>query len=122
VNTTADLGAACAAAARRSPLRISRERLGAIGRALATAPIVLYSRVISPALPRRCRYEPTCSAYAIEAVRSYGVARGAALAGWRLLRCNPFSDGGYDPVESQRLFRARGDGDRPSGGSRRGGG
>lgn len=71
----------------------------------ATAPIVLYSRVISPALPRRCRYEPTCSAYAVEAVRRHGVMRGLVLAAWRLLRCNPFSDGGYDPVEAQRLFK-----------------
>lgn len=74
-------------------------------RAVATAPILLYSKVISPALPRRCRYEPTCSAYAVGAVRRYGVLRGLVLAGWRLLRCNPFSDGGYDPVEAQRLFK-----------------
>lgn len=74
-------------------------------RALVTAPVVLYSKVISPALPRRCRYEPTCSAYAVQAVRRYGVARGVVLAVWRLLRCNPFSDGGYDPVEAQRLFK-----------------
>jgi putative membrane protein insertion efficiency factor len=74
-------------------------------RALALAPVLLYQRVISPALPRRCRYEPTCSRYAVEAIREYGVLRGAVLAGWRLLRCNPFSDGGYDPVQAQRLFR-----------------
>lgn len=74
-------------------------------RAAATAPVLLYSKTISPALPRRCRYEPTCSAYAVQAVRSFGVLRGAALAVWRLLRCNPFSDGGYDPVEAQRLFK-----------------
>ena len=78
-------------------------------RVLAIAPVRLYQRVISPALPRRCRYEPTCSRYAVEAIREYGVLRGAVLAGWRLLRCNPFSDGGYDPVQAQRLFRrARG--------------
>jgi uncharacterized protein len=75
-------------------------------RALLAAPIVLYQRVISPALPRRCKYEPTCSRYAIEAIRAYGVLRGAVLATWRLLRCNPWSDGGYDPVEAQRLFDA----------------
>lgn len=74
-------------------------------RALVTAPVLLYSKVISPALPRRCRYEPTCSAYAVQAVRRYGVLRGLVLAAWRLLRCNPFSDGGYDPVEAQRLFK-----------------
>jgi len=56
-------------------------------------------------MPARCKYHPTCSAYAAEAVRSYGPFRGAVLAGWRLLRCNPFSHGGIDPVAHQRLFR-----------------
>ena len=69
------------------------------------APVRLYQRVISPALPRRCKYEPTCSAYAVQALRSHGPLRGTVLAGWRLLRCNPFSHGGYDPVSDQRLFR-----------------
>jgi uncharacterized protein len=69
------------------------------------APIRAYQRFISPALPRRCKYEPTCSAYAVDAVREYGVVRGLILAGWRLLRCNPFSPGGYDPVETQKLFK-----------------
>jgi uncharacterized protein len=68
------------------------------------AAVVLYQRVISPALPRRCKYEPTCSRYAVEAIASYGVLRGLVLAAWRLLRCNPFSYGGYDPVDAQRLF------------------
>lgn len=71
------------------------------------APIRLYQRFISPALPARCRYHPTCSAYAVEAVRSHGVLRGSVLAAWRLLRCNPFSPGGVDHVASQRLFRPR---------------
>jgi uncharacterized protein len=69
------------------------------------APVVLYQRLISPALPRRCKYEPTCSRYAVQAVREYGILRGLALATWRLLRCNPWSDGGYDPVSTQRLFK-----------------
>jgi uncharacterized protein len=69
------------------------------------APIFLYRRFVSPAIPRRCRYEPTCSRYAIEAIGRYGILRGLVLAGWRLLRCNPWSDGGYDPVEAQRVFR-----------------
>lgn len=73
--------------------------------ALLTAPIRLYQRVISPLVPRRCRYEPTCSAYAAEAVRSYGPIRGFVLAVWRVLRCNPFSGGGIDPVSDQKLFR-----------------
>jgi putative membrane protein insertion efficiency factor len=75
--------------------------------ALVLAPIRLYQRLISPALPRRCRYEPTCSAYAVDAIRQFGVLRGIVLALWRLLRCNPFSRGGYDPVEAQTLFKGR---------------
>jgi uncharacterized protein len=74
-------------------------------RAAVLAPIVLYQRVISPALPRRCKYEPTCSRYAVEAIARHGVLRGLVLAAWRLLRCNPFSYGGYDPVDAQRLFQ-----------------
>ncbi len=76
-------------------------------RGIVVAPIVAYQRVISPALPRRCKYEPTCSAYAVRAVQEYGILRGLVLAGWRLLRCNPWSHGGFDPVEAQRLFRRR---------------
>ncbi|HEV2058256.1 MAG TPA: membrane protein insertion efficiency factor YidD [Solirubrobacteraceae bacterium] len=68
------------------------------------APILVYRRVISPALPRRCKYEPTCSAYAVQALQEFGILRGLVLASWRLLRCNPFSHGGYDPVDDQRLF------------------
>ncbi|HEY4823976.1 MAG TPA: membrane protein insertion efficiency factor YidD [Solirubrobacteraceae bacterium] len=73
-------------------------------RALATAPIVVYQRFVSPAIPRRCKYEPTCSRYAVDAIKEYGILRGAVLAAWRLLRCNPWSYGGYDPVEAQRVF------------------
>ncbi len=73
-------------------------------RALATAPILLYQRVVSPALPRRCKYHPTCSQYALGSIRSFGILRGLVLASWRLLRCNPWSNGGVDPVEDQRLF------------------
>ena len=71
------------------------------------APIRLYQRLVSPALPRRCKYEPTCSAYAVEAIRTFGVPRGLVLAAWRLARCNPWSRGGYDPVEAQTLFRPK---------------
>ncbi len=85
----------------------ARARLRRAGRAVAVAPIVLYQRLISPAIPRRCKYEPTCSRYAVEAIREYGILRGLVLAGWRLLRCNPWSYGGYDPVEAQRVFRPR---------------
>lgn len=76
----------------------------ALLRSVATAPIVFYQRFISPGLPRRCKYEPTCSAYAVQAVREYGILRGLALGAWRLLRCNPWSRGGFDPVQDQRLF------------------
>jgi putative membrane protein insertion efficiency factor len=74
-------------------------------RLVATAPIVAYQRLLAPALPRRCRYEPTCSHYAVQAIREYGILKGLVLAGWRLLRCNPLSPGGFDPVRAQRLFR-----------------
>lgn len=65
---------------------------------MVLTPVRAYQRWISPSRPRRCRYEPTCSAYAVEAVERFGVFRGGLLAGWRLLRCNPFSHGGFDPV------------------------
>jgi putative membrane protein insertion efficiency factor len=87
------------------------EALRRAARAVVLAPITAYQRLISPAIPRRCKYEPTCSRYAVEAVREYGILRGLVLAGWRLLRCNPWSYGGYDPVEAQRVFRTRPDGD-----------
>lgn len=74
---------------------------------LALAPIRLYQRVVSPLMPRRCKYHPSCSQYAVDAVRRYGPWRGSVLAGWRLLRCNPLSDGGIDPVEAQRIFHLR---------------
>ncbi len=74
--------------------------------AVLSAPIRLYQRVISPALPRTCKYHPSCSQYAIEALRRYGPFRGSVLAVWRVLRCNPWSHGGVDPVESQKVFRA----------------
>ncbi len=64
--------------------------------------IRVYQRFISPLLPPRCRYYPTCSNYAVEAIKVHGPWRGLALAGWRLLRCNPLSDGGLDPVPPKR--------------------
>jgi len=68
-------------------------------------PVRVYQRAISPLLPARCKYHPTCSAYAVQAVETYGILRGSLIAGWRLLRCNPWSHGGYDPVSAQTLFR-----------------
>jgi uncharacterized protein len=76
-----------------------------IARIIAVTPIVVYQRYVSPAIPQRCKYEPSCSRYALDAIREYGILRGLVLAGWRLLRCNPWSHGGYDPVEAQRVFR-----------------
>jgi putative membrane protein insertion efficiency factor len=67
--------------------------------------IAAYQRWLSPSRPRRCRYEPTCSAYTAEAVRRFGAGRGLLLAGWRLLRCNPFSHGGFDPVPKRFTLR-----------------
>jgi putative membrane protein insertion efficiency factor len=74
-------------------------------RSIVVAPIRVYQRVLSPALPARCKYYPSCSSYAVQAIERYGILRGLVLAGWRLLRCNPWSHGGYDPVEHQRVFR-----------------
>jgi putative membrane protein insertion efficiency factor len=78
-----------------------------VAQRLVLAPIRAYQRILSPALPQRCRYEPSCSRYAAQAIQEFGILRGLVLAGWRLLRCNPFSHGGFDPVEAQRLFRPR---------------
>lgn len=80
--------------------------MNGLRRAVA-APIRFYQRFISPGLPRRCKYEPTCSAYAAQAVQEYGILRGLVLGGWRVLRCNPWSHGGFDPVQDQRLFHPR---------------
>jgi putative membrane protein insertion efficiency factor len=57
-----------------------------------------YRRFVSPLLPRSCRFHPTCSQYAIEAIAAHGLRRGLRLGGARLLRCQPFSRGGFDPV------------------------
>ena len=66
-------------------------------RALMAA-VTGYRRFISPLLPPRCRFEPSCSAYALEALRVHGAARGLWLAVARIARCHPFNPGGYDPV------------------------
>ena len=74
-------------------------------RSIAVFPIRLYQRVLSPAFGSRCRYYPSCSEYAAQAITRFGILRGLILAGWRLLRCNPWSHGGVDLVEDQRLFK-----------------
>jgi len=72
--------------------------IGRLPRRLLVLPIRGYQRFISPAFPARCRFHPTCSHYALEAITRYGVLRGSWLAARRLLRCHPFHPGGVDPV------------------------
>ena len=76
-------------------------------RRVLVVPIRVYQRLISPVVGQRCKYYPSCSEYAAQAVQRYGILRGLVLAGWRLLRCNPWSRGGFDPVEEQHLFKPR---------------
>ena len=90
-----------AASGPSAPFHVKR-----LPRTLLLAPLGAYRR-LSAAFPRRCRFEPTCSAYAMEATRELGAVRGSILAVWRILRCNPWSHGGHDPLEDRRLFRSR---------------
>ena len=76
-------------------------------RSIVVAPIRAYQRLFSPAFGERCKYYPSCSEYAVQAVERFGILRGLVLATWRLLRCNPWSHGGVDRVEDQRLFKSR---------------
>jgi hypothetical protein len=76
-------------------------------RRLFVLPIRAYQRIISPAFGPRCKYYPSCSEYAVQSIQSYGILKGLVLAVWRILRCNPWSHGGVDPVENQRLFSHR---------------
>lgn len=61
--------------------------------------IIFYQKRISPLLGPRCKFYPTCSQYALEAINKYGAFKGSLMAIWRILRCNPMSRGGYDPVK-----------------------
>jgi putative membrane protein insertion efficiency factor len=70
-------------------------------------PLHAYRWLISPNLKPRCRYYPSCSSYAVQAVRELGVIRGTVLAVWRVVRCNPWSPGGVDELSDRRLFRDR---------------
>jgi putative membrane protein insertion efficiency factor len=76
-------------------------------RSIIVFPIRLYQRLLSPAFGSRCKYYPSCSEYAAQAITRFGILRGLILAGWRLLRCNPWSHGGVDLIEDQRLFKPR---------------
>ncbi|MDQ5822046.1 MAG: membrane protein insertion efficiency factor YidD [Actinomycetota bacterium] len=74
-----------------------------VGIALVQAYRHTLGRVVRPS----CKYHPSCSHYALDALRRYGLVRGSVLAGWRILRCNPWSDGGVDRVEDQTLLRGK---------------
>jgi putative membrane protein insertion efficiency factor len=73
---------------------------------LLVLPIRAYQLLVSPLLGPRCRFYPSCSAYAVEALRTHGPLRGTLLAGWRLLRCHPWNPGGLDPVPPPRPHRS----------------
>lgn len=73
-------------------------KIGALISRLLILPIRGYQKYISPLFPPACRFTPTCSQYAIEALRKHGPIKGFALAVWRILRCNPWGGSGYDPV------------------------
>jgi len=79
-------------------------------KSLALGLLRLYKRWISPSFPPSCRYVPTCSEYAMEAVERYGALRGGAIAAWRVFRCHPLAKGGLDPVVKDGAGRT----DRPS--------
>ncbi len=79
--------------------RQSLEEKRSFAAAFLLALLTFYQRCLSPALPSACKFYPTCSQYAREAVTRYGAARGSWMALKRLLRCRPFAKGGYDPVE-----------------------
>lgn len=86
-----------------------RARLSALAVALLSLPVLIWRYLISPALPPACRYMPSCSAYALEALRVHGPVRGSALTVRRLCRCHPFGSHGYDPVPPRgtTLFACR---------------
>ena len=76
-------------------------------RYLAIILIKFYRKCISPLFPAKCKYYPTCSAYALTAFRRFGFIRGFLLSGWRILRCNPWSMGGIDPVPEKFTFKVK---------------
>ncbi|MEG1050267.1 MAG: membrane protein insertion efficiency factor YidD [Oscillospiraceae bacterium] len=74
-------------------------------KAIFILPIKLYQKFISPLLGNNCRFYPTCSAYAIEAIEVHGALKGLVLAVWRILRCNPYGKGGVDPVPPKHRWK-----------------
>jgi putative membrane protein insertion efficiency factor len=99
---------------RRLAIAQLAERLRVLIATAWLAPVQVYRRFVSPALPPRCKYHPSCSQYAVDAVRELGVLRGSIVAAWRLARCNPWSNGGIDPIEARTLFRRRREPRRPA--------
>jgi uncharacterized protein len=73
---------------------------------LGIALVHVYRWTVGPFLGGRCKYHPSCSQYALDALREFGFFKGSVLAGWRLLRCNPWSHGGVDYAHDQRVFMA----------------
>ncbi len=86
-----------------SGLRTALGGLAAATSAVLIALLRVYQYALSPMLGQRCKYYPSCSDYAVEALRLHGPVRGTGLAAWRVLRCNPFSHGGVDPVPPRRV-------------------
>jgi uncharacterized protein len=82
---------------------------GTPARALLLGAILTYRGLFGGMLAGRCRFYPSCSAYALEAVRVHGAVKGSLLAVWRVLRCSPLTPGGLDPVPSGRRWRVRAD-------------
>jgi len=74
-------------------------------RRLCVLPIRLYQRVISPLTPPSCRFEPSCSEYGARSILEHGVVKGILLGTWRILRCQPFCEGGLDPVPEKGRWR-----------------
>jgi len=77
---------------------VRMQMINSLLRALFVGLVKGYQYLISPLFPPSCRFYPTCSAYTIEAIEKYGVVKGSLMGLWRILRCHPFSRGGYDPV------------------------
>jgi putative membrane protein insertion efficiency factor len=76
-------------------------------RRVCVLPIRIYQRTISPLTPPSCRFEPSCSEYGAQAILAHGLVKGSLLGTWRILRCNPFCQGGHDPVPAPGRWRTR---------------